>query len=46
MFFLLGIGSERGCKPLHNVSFDFDEKALLGGVEVYRRILGIGENRD
>ncbi|EMS80942.1 M20 metallopeptidase family protein [Desulfotignum phosphitoxidans] len=35
-FFFLGVGSEGGA-PLHNSLFDFDEKVLLTGVEIYCR---------
>jgi amidohydrolase len=36
-FFFIGTGSE-GCAPLHNAKFDFNEDALLLGVETYCRI--------
>ena len=36
LFFFLGIGTENS---LHSNLFDFDERALLGGLEIYRRIL-------
>ena len=36
VFFLLGTGTGI---PLHSVDFDFDEKVLLSGFELYRRIL-------
>ena len=41
MFFFLGAGGGKNSAPLHNGLFDFDEDALLYGVEVYRRLLGI-----
>lgn len=43
MFFLVGIGSPCCKHALHNSMFDFDEKALLCAVEIYRRILSIDE---
>jgi amidohydrolase len=36
-FFFLGVGRP-GCAPLHNARFDFNEEALLLGVETYCRI--------
>jgi amidohydrolase len=42
LFFFLGVNGGRGGNPLHSCNFDFDEEALLPGLEVYRRILGIG----
>jgi len=36
-FFFLGVG-RKGCAPLHNAGFDFNEEALSLGVEVYCRI--------
>ncbi len=36
-FFFLGAG-RRGCAPLHNPRFDFNEKILSTGVEIYCRI--------
>jgi len=44
LFFFLGVKGGRGGQPLHSCSFDFDEEALLDGLEIYRRILSIGEN--
>ena len=41
LFFLLGVGNERHAEPLHSPRFDFDEADLLGGIEVYRRIVGL-----
>ena len=38
LFMLLGIGGKSFPHPLHSPLFNFDESALLGGVEVYRRI--------
>ena len=35
-FFFLGVGRE-GCSPLHNPGFDFNEDALMTGVEIYCR---------
>jgi amidohydrolase len=35
-FFFLGVGRE-GAAPLHNPRFDFNEKVLLTGVEIYCR---------
>lgn len=43
LFMFLGIGGGRNKVPLHNCEFDFDEDAMLYGIEIYRRILGIGE---
>lgn len=39
VFFFLGVRSGKGCAALHNSAFDFDEDALLYGVEVFKRIL-------
>ena len=41
LFFFTGIGGGKCRYPLHNTRFDFDEKALLSPLEVYRRILCI-----
>ena len=41
LFLLLGIGGGKNKAPLHNPLFDFDEDALLTGLEVYRRLLGL-----
>lgn len=41
LFLFLGIGDDKAVFPLHNCRFDFDEDALLYGVEIYRRILCI-----
>lgn len=41
LFLLLGVEEEAHHAPLHNSMFDFDESALLTGVELYRRILGL-----
>lgn len=38
VFCWLGIQGGKGGAPLHNTSFDFDEDALLTGVELFRRI--------
>lgn len=43
MFIFLGIEGGKNTVPLHNCNFDFDEDAMLLGIEIYRRILGIGE---
>jgi len=42
LFFFLGVMGGRGGNPLHSCNFDFDEEALLYGLELYRRILAIG----
>ncbi|MGI5937081.1 MAG: M20 metallopeptidase family protein, partial [Oscillospiraceae bacterium] len=42
LFFFLGVGGGKNKRPLHSSLFDFDEDALLYGVEIYRRILGLG----
>lgn len=42
LFFFLGVGGGKNQRPLHSGLFDFDEDALLYGVEIYRRILGLG----
>jgi len=39
LFIFLGAGGGKNNHPLHNSRFDFDEDALLYGVEVYRRLL-------
>ncbi|MGI6151063.1 MAG: M20 metallopeptidase family protein [Christensenellales bacterium] len=39
LFFLLGVGGETFREPLHSPRFNFDEADLLGGIEVYRRII-------
>lgn len=39
MFMFLGINGGRGGAPLHSSGFDFDEDALLVGVEAFKRIL-------
>lgn len=41
LFLFLGIGGGKNSHPLHSGLFDFDEDALLMGVEVYRRLAGI-----
>lgn len=43
IFMFLGAGGGKNVAPLHNNLFDFDEDALLYGVEIYRRLLGLGE---
>lgn len=40
LYFFVGVGGPQSAS-LHNPKFDFDEKALLMGVEIFRRILGI-----
>ncbi|MGI5936072.1 MAG: M20 metallopeptidase family protein [Oscillospiraceae bacterium] len=44
LFFFLGVGGGKNRRPLHSGLFDFDEDALLYGVEIYRRILGLGHS--
>ena len=39
MFMFLGVNGGRGGAPLHSSRFDFDEEALLVGVEAFKRIL-------
>ena len=39
VFFFLGIEGGKGGAPLHAQNFDFDEDALLYGVEVFKRLL-------
>lgn len=39
LFIFLGVGGGKNNHPLHNSCFDFDEDALLYGVEVFRRLL-------
>ena len=41
LFFFLGIGGGKGGVPLHSGNFDFDEDALLYGIEAFKRILNI-----
>lgn len=41
LFLFLGVGGGKNSQPLHNHRFDFDEDALLYGVEIYRRLCGI-----
>ena len=36
VFFLLGTGTDL---PLHSVEFDFDEKILISGFELYKALL-------
>ncbi|MDD3920961.1 MAG: M20 family metallopeptidase [Eubacteriales bacterium] len=40
MFFFVGVGEHTGFPPLHNAHFNFDESALLYGLEAYCRVLG------
>jgi len=39
IFMFLGAGGGKNIAPLHNNLFDYDEDALLYGVEVYRRLI-------
>ena len=39
LFFFLGIKGGKGGIPLHSTNFDFDEDALLYGLEIFKRIL-------
>jgi hippurate hydrolase len=39
LFLFLGAAGGKNSAPLHNGYFDFDEDALLYGVEIYRRLL-------
>ena len=41
LFLFLGAAGGKNTAPLHNSLFDFDEDALLNGVEFYRRLLGL-----
>jgi amidohydrolase len=41
IFMFIGIGGGKNCAALHNGRFDFDEDAMLYGVDIYRRLLGI-----
>ncbi len=41
LFFFLGIEGGKGGIPLHSNKFDFDEDALLYGIEIFKRILKI-----
>ena len=43
LFVFLGIAGGKNTAPLHNSLFDFDEDGLLCGVEIYRKLLGLGE---
>ena len=36
-FYFLGVGRE-GCAPLHSPNFDFNERVMMSGVELYCRI--------
>lgn len=40
LFFFVGVGEYAGFPPLHNPHFNFDESALLYGLEAYSRVLG------
>lgn len=39
LFFFVGVGEYSGFPPLHSPHFDFNEEALLYGLEAYRRML-------
>jgi amidohydrolase len=41
LYMFLGAGDEKHTEPLHSNKFDFDERALLNGLEVFKRIAGI-----
>ena len=41
LFFFVGVGEYSGYPPLHSPHFDYNEEALLYGLEVYCRMLGI-----
>ncbi|MDL2258845.1 M20 family metallopeptidase [Eubacteriales bacterium OttesenSCG-928-K08] len=41
LFFFVGVGEYSGFPPLHSPYFNFDEKALLYGLEAYCRMLSI-----
>ncbi len=43
LFMFLGVGGGKNSYPLHNGRFDFDEDVLLTGVEIYCRLLGLGD---
>ena len=38
-FLFCGYGDDKHSAPLHSSSFDFDEQALLTGVEIYEKLL-------
>lgn len=38
LFFFLGVGTGKDNPPLHNSKFNFDEKALLNGLEIFWRL--------
>ena len=38
-FFFCGIGDATHAEPLHSAAFDFDERALLSGVEMFEKLL-------
>ncbi len=39
LFFFVGSGTPEFSQPLHNSRFNFDEKVLLSGLEIYRGVL-------
>ena len=41
LFFFVGVGEYSGFPPLHSPHFNFNEEALLYGLEAYCRMLGI-----
>ena len=41
LFFFLGAGGGKNSVPLHNCRFDFDEDAMLGGIQIFADLLGI-----
>ncbi|MDR1620128.1 MAG: amidohydrolase [Clostridiales bacterium] len=43
LFFFVGVGEYSGYPPLHSPHFDFDEEALLYGLEAYCRMLGLSD---
>lgn len=43
LFFFVGVGEYSGFPPLHSPHFDFNEEALLYGLEAYCRLLGLSQ---
>ena len=43
MLCFIGVGDAQHQEPLHSSRFDFDERALLDGVELYRRIMELDD---
>jgi len=41
LFFFVGVGEYSGFPPLHSPHFNFNEEALLYGLEAYSRMLGL-----